>query len=1320
MMRNIFLSSTFRDMQSERDVIRNKVFPDINRKASLYNDSVTFNDLRWGIDTSGLSEGEASKKIFRACNNALMVSDQLMIILLGNRYGWIPGSAELDSLIEDNIIDRALDPVSATEFEIEQGVFLGEKRALVYIREFTNENPLEIPEEYRSEGGECWAKLEQLKDKLRNNQNCKVRTYSVRCSNGKIEPKDLDKFAAQITEDLECEFAEEWEQFSALSQTDRKQLIQWEYIEKRAEGFQAREETLKQIVSALETIKIKGEAAERILETSGNMYFIVGEDGSGKSTIISKLACVMQEKNWNVLPFVGGLTPESSDSVLVLEDIISFLEEQLHVKDNKDNSKLGIDEQGTEKRENGYCKKLQKKFVSVAEQYVQVYGDLLILIDGLDQFYPDENRGKRVFCPSGLDIRVKFVISCTPEVSQREKNTFVLDKLNARDKELIIRGAESRTGKELSHEVISCILEKEGTNNPLFTSLVIERLLLMDQKDFQEIYEAGGQINHISKRQIEIIHALPENIFGMAGTLFDAVGDKLGRSFVQEALQYLAVARKGLRESDLCYCMGNRWDAELFFRLRYFLADQFQVHSDGRVDFIHKSLRRGVLKSLDERELYQLNLKLIWCFHECDGVDPVRNQELLYHSCYIGTEYNYAAGVIWHAVNPNSDISDRTNVCQTLAKSVVNLAVIDRGKWIKKWMSSLLDLAKGKQNDRQKNTIVVWEKPYGLMLFITDYVFEMLPHIAAGYETGYSLASYMNRNVEKIEETWNISVTTTLKMDIDSYQTEFSDKIGKTEERVIWAWNEFEESREHYKSLKRADYSEWRDLFVCCYNVLGCSKGSKDKNVLIEALDAAKYGLEMLESKEYLDRMLSDFSSRFLIPGAFHGCLGEIAGRLGDYEAERWAYEQDYLLREEGYKRINNLMAYYCFSGAYHNLFEAYYALVIRDISSYEFSEKGYLFRQTKYPIKRKEYIRFGCERKTKGEEFIEKCHELNPELSSLIALENSLEKTEYTLDNSEEVRDYFRTKGSHDLMVMLEDYTAYPIVYFGAMKNSIGQYSDMFTEEKTEKAIRRLIKSIGMEIDIFASSTNGTVAGRIGSKFGVLWNYRRYVTGTALCEALCDKLNDYINNAVMILKVSEGAAEEVLSEWRRTEEEHSRLVVVFMCYYSVKLVLEELKFDWVLNMAAQWCELALSHIMYLSMWMVMSGFAAHIIHKNSVNNEMDFQVEMHIDSIHNELIFMQNELHARGAGGGSHGVGIPKVTTLSDDAARIGVREGYSEVKFPNGGNYKGEWKNGKPNGYGIKTNYLGEILCGVFEDGELRKRLPKILVSLKLKRYV
>jgi len=46
-MRNIFVSSTFKDMQAERDIIRQKVFPAINKAAGCHNDHIEFCDLRW-------------------------------------------------------------------------------------------------------------------------------------------------------------------------------------------------------------------------------------------------------------------------------------------------------------------------------------------------------------------------------------------------------------------------------------------------------------------------------------------------------------------------------------------------------------------------------------------------------------------------------------------------------------------------------------------------------------------------------------------------------------------------------------------------------------------------------------------------------------------------------------------------------------------------------------------------------------------------------------------------------------------------------------------------------------------------------------------------------------------------------------------------------------------------------------------------------------------------------------------------------------------------------------------------------------------------
>lgn len=68
-MRNIFVSSTFKDMQAERDIIRQKVFPAINKAAGCHNDHIEFCDLRWGIDTLNQNEQEASIKIMNVCLN---------------------------------------------------------------------------------------------------------------------------------------------------------------------------------------------------------------------------------------------------------------------------------------------------------------------------------------------------------------------------------------------------------------------------------------------------------------------------------------------------------------------------------------------------------------------------------------------------------------------------------------------------------------------------------------------------------------------------------------------------------------------------------------------------------------------------------------------------------------------------------------------------------------------------------------------------------------------------------------------------------------------------------------------------------------------------------------------------------------------------------------------------------------------------------------------------------------------------------------------------------------------------------------------------
>ncbi|CAJ0816193.1 DUF4062 domain-containing protein [Ralstonia flaminis] len=129
----VFLSSTFRDMQVERNYLVTAVFPRLKRLAQSHGVLLQEIDLRWGITAEEAHRGETVAICLdeidrcRAC-------PPFFIGLLGERYGWIPDAPALDAL------DRAMasrangeaslemrgrarrDAYSVTEMEIRYGV----------------------------------------------------------------------------------------------------------------------------------------------------------------------------------------------------------------------------------------------------------------------------------------------------------------------------------------------------------------------------------------------------------------------------------------------------------------------------------------------------------------------------------------------------------------------------------------------------------------------------------------------------------------------------------------------------------------------------------------------------------------------------------------------------------------------------------------------------------------------------------------------------------------------------------------------------------------------------------------------------------------------------------------------------------------------------------------------------------------------------------------------------------------------------------------------------------------------------------------------
>ena len=92
-MKRIFVSSTFKDMNYERDILQERVMPELNEIARQYGESVSVCDLRWGVNTEEMESEEGSKKVLSVCLDEIDSCRPYMIVILGERYGWIPSEA---------------------------------------------------------------------------------------------------------------------------------------------------------------------------------------------------------------------------------------------------------------------------------------------------------------------------------------------------------------------------------------------------------------------------------------------------------------------------------------------------------------------------------------------------------------------------------------------------------------------------------------------------------------------------------------------------------------------------------------------------------------------------------------------------------------------------------------------------------------------------------------------------------------------------------------------------------------------------------------------------------------------------------------------------------------------------------------------------------------------------------------------------------------------------------------------------------------------------------------------------------------------------
>ena len=149
----IFLSSTFKDMNSERDYLNAYIFPKIKEYCKKrYIDFIPV-DLRWGIT----EEESRNGLVLTTCLEEIDDSRPFFIGLLGSRYGWQPTVNDLKSLrpsLSDQkgwIENMMKESASITEIEFEYAALRDMK--LPYACFFMRSEGVDIPEDFKEETG---------------------------------------------------------------------------------------------------------------------------------------------------------------------------------------------------------------------------------------------------------------------------------------------------------------------------------------------------------------------------------------------------------------------------------------------------------------------------------------------------------------------------------------------------------------------------------------------------------------------------------------------------------------------------------------------------------------------------------------------------------------------------------------------------------------------------------------------------------------------------------------------------------------------------------------------------------------------------------------------------------------------------------------------------------------------------------------------------------------------------------------------------------------------------------------------------------------
>ncbi len=658
--RPVFISSTFADMQAERDHLRSHVFPALEEHLRARHRHLEWVDLRLGVATASLEDGQQREmQVLKVCLAEVRRCRPFLIVLLGDRYGWVPPAERIEAAAREEGLSGDIAGRSVTDLEIRFGILDDpeqQPRSFFYFREplpYAAMPPALAALYSDDHGGDPGAadrsrRLAGLKQDIEARMPDRVRRYAVGWDGERHGVNGLDEWGRSVVDDILSELDKDAtlagaEAEVSWQQAERNALD--EYIEDRARDFVGRTPILSRL-EGLATAPAQSGAAWGLCLT--------GEAGSGKSAIFGEMHRRLNAHNTIVLAHAAGASPRATsvDDMLRrwIKEMGAALGTDSGLADNADPDTIDTT--------------FHALLGRVAEQH-----RVVVLVDALDQFEATTRARFMTWLPRVWPANARLIATAIPgdaskALGQRVgAETMPLPSLDAEEACRITEAICGRYHRTLEPAVIEALLAKvredePAWSNPLWLVLAVEELNLVDADDFARATRTfyGAPAEQLRALMLDIVAELPTDVLSLYRATIERAEKLFGNYLARTFLGFIAVTRAGWRESDFRSLLprlgGEPWDELRFVALRRLFRGQIRQRGTvAQWDFNHAQMRAAVRQYMAAQSVAEaeFHTEVVEHLLALPADDPLRQSETMVH--LLGAEDWLCAATFYGAMS---------------------------------------------------------------------------------------------------------------------------------------------------------------------------------------------------------------------------------------------------------------------------------------------------------------------------------------------------------------------------------------------------------------------------------------------------------------------------------------------------------------------------------------------------------------------------------------------------------------------------------------------------------------------------------------------